>query len=610
MRPAPPEARDVRAPPRRALTPRSELTGERFAAALVAVVLLLAALVFTGLGDAPLERAEIYFLDAARAMTESGDWLVPRYRGEPFFDKPALTYWLMALAQLWLGTTPAAARVVAAASSVLVLLATVWLGTLLFDRRTALAGGVVLSTTVAFVTFGHVAMSDMLLAFWSTLSVALAARALIAPAPAWVVPALGAALGLGFLTKGPIALLIPGIAIALLVAHRRRELPRIGVVPALLAVVFFAIFGLGWFALVYARLGREPLVYFFLRENLERFAGEAYDVGRPFWFYVPAYFAEGVPWSLFLPLAVVRGRADADDARRARMRLLTAWIVLALVPLSLSRGKIDYYLLPLYPAASLLVARFFTLESWRTLDRAWTRVVLVLAAGSLVVLTRALVAFPADWLPPAWAQRLLVAVAAAAGLACLLAALRPTPRLALGALAGTVAGVSFVLAATFLPAFWTAQPNRAIAADVRREQLWRPDATVALCLDPSRAQRDILFHARVAVDERCDLWPLAASRLPYLLLIRPEERRSFSVVPGFREIARYPLLPATALTLGGLREPPRPSEVVLAANYGTADPEAQARARRLYKKTLYLERYHPELAAPEEAEKALRRDRR
>jgi hypothetical protein len=166
-----------------------------------------------------------------------------------------------------------------------------------------------------------------------------------------------------------------------------------------------------------------------------------------------------------------------------------------------------------------------------------------------------------------------------------------------------------VLASAFLPAFWAAQPNRAIAADVRREQLWRPDATVALCLDPSRAQRDILFHARVAVEETCDLWPLAASRSPYLLLIRPEERRSFRAVPGFREVARYPLLPATALTFGGLREPPPPGEIVLAANYGTADPEAERRARRLYKKTLYLERFHPELAAPEEAEKAIGRER-
>jgi hypothetical protein len=164
-----------------------------------------------------------------------------------------------------------------------------------------------------------------------------------------------------------------------------------------------------------------------------------------------------------------------------------------------------------------------------------------------------------------------------------------------------------VLAAFFLPAFWGGQPNRKIAADVRREQLFRPDATVALCADPSRAERDILFRARVAVEQRCDQWSLAASREPYLLLMRPEVRRSFRAVPGFREVDRYPVLPANVLTLAGLREPPRPEEMVLGANYGTADPEAGRRARRLYKKMLYLERFAPELSAQEEAERAVAR---
>ncbi len=565
--------------------------------------MVLAALVFPSLGSAPLERAEIYFLDASRAMVESGDWLVPRYRGETFFDKPALAYWSMALAQLWLGTTPGAARAVPATAALLVLLATIWLGTLLFDRRTALAGGLVLATTLAFVTFGHVAMSDMLLALWTTLAVALAVRALRPPARFWVLPALGAVLGLGFQTKGPIAVLLAGTAIVLAAFSRRRDLPRVAVVPLLLAVLVFVVLGLGWFALVYRRLGPAPLEYFFLRENLQRFAGEAYDVGRPFWFYVPTYFAEGVPWSLFLPLAALRLRRD--EAGREGTWLLAAWTLLALVPLSLSRGKIDYYLLPLYPAVSLLVGRFFAAVPWGALDRGWARGVLLTAALGFLLLARGRTSFPVAWLPGPGAQRLLLATAGAGALACVLASLRPTPGRVLATLAGAVGGVSFVLVFFFLPAFWKGQPNRAIVADVSREQLWRPDATVALCLDPSRAQRDILFHARVTVDERCDLWALAASKSPFLLLVRPEERASFRVIPGFREVARYRFLPATALTLGGLLEPPPPGELVLGANYATADPEAERKGRRIYKKMLYLERYHPELSAPEEAEKAV-----
>ena len=55
----------------------------RFASALALLLLGLLALVLPHLGAAPLERAEIYFLDAARGMVESGDWIVRRYQGEP-----------------------------------------------------------------------------------------------------------------------------------------------------------------------------------------------------------------------------------------------------------------------------------------------------------------------------------------------------------------------------------------------------------------------------------------------------------------------------------------------------------------------------------------------
>src|SRR5438477_7920594 len=59
-----------------------------------AIVILCAALLVPSLGSVPFRRAEIYFADAARTIVETGDWLVPRFRDEPFFDKPPLVYWL------------------------------------------------------------------------------------------------------------------------------------------------------------------------------------------------------------------------------------------------------------------------------------------------------------------------------------------------------------------------------------------------------------------------------------------------------------------------------------------------------------------------------------
>ena len=550
----------------------------------VALLLALAAaLLLPGLGRAPLERAEIYFLDGARSMIERHDLLVPYYRGEPFFDKPPLTYWLMAAGFRALGFEAGAARVVPAVAAMLVLLATLWLGTTLFDRRTAFVGALVLATTGAFLGFGRVAMSDMLLALWTTLAMAIAAHALREGAhPAWWPVALAAVLGLGFLTKGPIALLLPGLGLGWLAWTRRASLPRLRPFILVAATVVFALIGFGWFVAVQRRLGWAPLEHFFLRENLQRFAAGTYDAQRPFWYYVPTYLGEGAPWSLFLPLAAFHALRRDDGPSR----LLLGWLALMLVPLSLSRGKIDYYLLPLYPAASLVVGWFFVTVSWSRRERNWARAVLAAAVVALAVMPSFLFGQPEPWVPSRAALNAVSGGMGLAVLACTWAALRPTPSRTLAILALSAALVIGSLGCLVVPAFHAAQPLRAVVEDVRREQAYRSDATVVACADPLRIQRNLLFHARTVMEERCDLWALASSSRPFLLLLDEEQRRSLLAAEGVREVARYPYLPASALTLAGVLERPAPAELTLAANFATDDPVAETKRKRDRKRAL------------------------
>jgi 4-amino-4-deoxy-L-arabinose transferase-like glycosyltransferase len=558
----------------------------RYAAGLALLALGLLALLLPNLGLAPLERAEIYFMDAARGMVESGDWLVPRYEGEPFFDKPVLGYWLMAAAMEGLGTTPAAARLVPVFASIGLMLATAWLGTLLFDRRSGLAGALVLATTLAFLSFARMAMSDVPLSLWTTLAVALAVLAYRPHAPAWAVPLLGAVAGLGFATKGPIALLVAGVAVLLLVWENRRRPAPCGAGALALAALGFLALGLGWFALVYPRMGSEPLAYFFLRENVERFAGEAYDVGRPLWFYLPAYLAAGLPWSPLLPMAFWRLLRSREGEEAARTRFLVLWVAVVLVPLSLSRGKIDYYLLPLYPALCLAIGRYLAAVPWKKADRVWARVVLIADAAALVLVLARPPRVPDEWLPGPASRAFLLAVLAAGALALLSAAARPTAARATAALASLVAAVWLVLVVFFLPAFATAQPNRAIVIDVAREQEHRRDLRMGFCSDPTRVRRDVLLHIRLAAVAECDLWSLAGSREPFLLLATPAQDASFRASPRYREIARYRYVPARALTLAGLLSLGEPGEIVLGANFPTTDPVAERKRKREYRKAI------------------------
>ncbi len=550
--------------------------------ALFGLFSLAALLLFPSLGSAPFERAEIYFMDVARGMVESGDYLVPRYRGELFFDKPPISYWLMAAAFLTFGIEPQSARLVPAVSALLVIAATLWLGRIFFSWRHAMTGAVILTTTVPFLAFGRLAMSDMLLTLSCVASVALAAEmAKRGETHGWRAVALGVVLGLGFMTKGPIALILPGFAIGLLLlgVGPFRLQPRFHL-SWIVAALAFAATGLSWFAAIYARLGPAPLSYFFLSENLERFAGQTYDSERAPWYYVVAYLAEGFPWSVFLIAALAiawRERGD-ESAQPGGVRALLLWLALMALPLSLARGKLDYYLLPFYPAASLAAGYVFQVE-WRAGLRALGRVVLLACAACLAVAPMALRGVPPEWLPGPATLRLAGIATSAAALALVGIAWRPTP---IRVLAGLAAGVAlvFALATTLLlPPFRAAQPNREVVADIERERRLRPDVRVVVCEDPARLARDILFDLRLPVEERCDLWSPASSRLPYLLLLPNERRGDLMEIPAMRFAGSYDYVPATALTLRGLLAPQGPASFGMIANFPTRDPESLRRNR-------------------------------
>lgn len=551
------------------------LAGLPFGARLLLLLGLAAALLLAAAGKAPLERAEIYFVDGARAMVERGDYLVPHHRGEPFFDKPPLAYWLIAAAFSAFGFTLEAARLVPALAALGAILATVWAGALLFDRETGLHGGLVLATTGMFVSFGRIAMSDMLLTLASTASFALGV-ALLDAAPRRrraFMALLAATLGLGFLTKGPVALLLPGLGLLGLAWMRREKLRGLAGHCLGAGLLVFLALVLPWFVLVQLRLGWGPIGYFLLHENLERFAGETYDSGRSALYYPAVYAVAGLPWSLLMPLALVRLRRET----RGGAVLLLLWIGLMLVPLSLSRGKIDYYLLPAYPPASLLIARVLRSPAAR-FEASWMRTMLVATAAVATLAPIAWAGLPAAFLPPERALALVrVGCWASAG-AFLFAAYRLSPARFIALVTAASATLSLVVTGLFVPALRRAQPNTAIVADVVRERRFRPDLGLVHCDDPTRVARDLLFEARLAALQRCDLWAPATAPVPFLLLVPEGQRETLRVATRF--VGEYPYVPASVSTLRSLIGGVEAGSLVLLANYSTLDPEADLRARK------------------------------
>jgi len=566
---------------------------------------LCAAAFVTGLADAPIERAEIYFLDAARAMVERADWLVPFYRGEPFYDKPPLTYWLLASSFQAFGPGLFAGRLVAA------LLALGTLGaTAFFARRLLTEDGTrgweaaffataILGTSYAFVSFARLTMSDMLLTLLTLGAGGLYLRSEAASRHALLIPC-GALLGLGFLTKGPIAWVYFGALLAA-VAVVERRLPRIFNPSGMAGTLAAAALGLSWFFFVYLREGLEPLKWFFLRENLQRFAAPTYDAAEPFWFYLPVYAVEGLPWSILtLPAFWFAFRPRAPKI----LRILVFWTVFMLVPLSLSRGKIDYYLLPLLPPVSLVMGAYLASGPSPKTLRA-----LALVSGLLLAGAALFPMLPAPFAPPSSLVAVMRGFLGLSALACFACALRPVARVVVAVGSSAVLGTALFLFGAIVPAYRHAQPTEAFLDDIARERVFTPGLEVVVCDDSLRLQRDILFTLRLPVLEQCELWAAVSSSRKFLLIVTPDQEASLRTAESVRHIASREHLPADITRLVTLLDGAEVSKVGLLANFTTRDPVARWKANREWKRLMDTPEGRKAQAEYEERQRRLQEER-
>ena len=562
---------------------------KRESSLLLGLILALSAAAFViGLSDAPIERAEIYFLDAARAMVERSDWLVPYYRGEPFYDKPPLTYWLLALSFQFLGPSLFSGRLVAALLALGTLLAT-WLAARRLiargeDGRVSAVGDAaaffatsILATSYAFVSFARLTMSDMLLTLLTLLAGVFYLRSEAESRQALLLLC-GAILGLGFLAKGPIAWIYFGALLAAFVLIERK-LPRIFTPQGLAGTLLAVGIGLSWFLFVYLREGIEPLEWFFLRENLQRFAAPTYDTAQPFWYYFLIYAVEGLPWSILaLPAVVFAFRSNSPRI----LRILLIWSLLMLVPLSLSRGKIDYYLLPLLPPLSIMIGAYLAMgdPSARTLRT------LAVLASALLIGAAFFPMLPAPFAPPLSTVTWMRGYFVLAALACLATAIRPRARIVVSVGAASVLGTALFLFGAIVPAYRAAQPTEELLDHIARERVYTPDLQIAVCDDTLRLQRDILFTLRIPVMEHCELWQVASSSRKFLMIVTLLQERSLRTADNVRHIASLNHLPADVARLSTLLEGARASKVGLLANFQTSDPVARWKRNREFKRWL------------------------
>jgi len=389
-------------------------------------------------------------------MHARGEALVPIINGVEFPEKPILYYWLALLSVRLLGNaSELALRVPLTVLGVATVLTCYLLVLPYAGRAHARLSAALLATTWSVWWTARTVQMDLLVVFFTLCAILTATRILdwgFARWTGWTLA--GIAAGLGFLSKGPIAIVLPGLVIILYLAATRRigSLRDRAITAGLASCLAVAA---PWYLALNAT-GRDGFLHEVLwRQNVTRFL-QAWDHRQPWWYYLVSFWIVLAPWAAFVPLA---SRLPGRDAgRRALDRLAWVWIAGVVAFFSLSESKRGPYLLPAAPAVAILVAgllegywnRELSLRRKRAVFGVLLFHAIVLLAGGVLALARV----PAI-LPPLTLHAAAVGALVILGSVAMLVGFLPsmkTSRLPLSAFIGTLMLLYVVASVCVLPA--------------------------------------------------------------------------------------------------------------------------------------------------------------
>jgi 4-amino-4-deoxy-L-arabinose transferase-like glycosyltransferase len=344
------------------------------------VIVLAAILFFVRLGARALWSSEFRWAEISREMVVTGNYFWPTINGRVYYDKPLGSYWLVLLATpLTDRVDETASRLPCAIAGLLAVGLLILLARRLYDLKTGALAGFILATSFSFVFFSRHASADV-----ETLTGELAALLLFdrhrERQDGWWVVWLWIIMAFTSLTKGLLGFVLPilvigtfctlidgwaGVGAGLLtgsLANRLRWIVErnrwLFNWKSIVAIAIGSIIYYAPFEVSSHMMGSQKGLEMVFRENVVRFF-HPFDHRGPIYLYVYTVFALMAPWSALLPGALVemhhQRNIEAEPAQSDRFALVYFWATFVFYTLSGSRRS--YYILPILPAAALIVAR-------------------------------------------------------------------------------------------------------------------------------------------------------------------------------------------------------------------------------------------------------------
>ncbi len=344
------------------------------------------------------------YAEVAREMYLRHTLVTPTLGGHPWFEKPALLYWMMIASFAAFGVSEWTARLGPAISGLLTVAAVYWIGrrvelkNVTSEGKLGMLSALVAGSSGGMIVFSRGASFDIVVTMTITIALGFVLAAEIdtdSKHCRWLLSGFYFFVGVSLLAKGLVGIVIPfGVVFAYYLMRRRwprREL-RFSLIWGLpLALVVAA----AWYAPVIARHGWPFIDQFFIQHHFARFVSNKYHHPQPFYFYLPIILVLSLPWTPHLIDALAGARRwkwRSDDAEDKSRVFVLAWFLFPIIFFSFSGSKLPAYILPSLPAAALLAGArlqgFIRGEkvSWAM----WTVIAMLLlfAVGSIVYAER------------------------------------------------------------------------------------------------------------------------------------------------------------------------------------------------------------------------------
>lgn len=322
---------------------------------LLPIIVLSVFLLFFHLGTRPfLSSGEARAGEIALEMLTRGDIIIPYLNEEIILTKPPLFHWLIILCYKLFGISEFSCRFPSALSGILVIVLVYLLGKKFWDEKNGAIASLFLLTSPLFFWSARCARIDSLLLFFITASTYCfwMGYSKLSKKNYWFILWF-LFMGFGMFSKGPVGIVIP-LLIPMLFLLYIKKLYVLKNINWFWGFFVFSIIVSPWFILIYSLVSSYNTEMFFIQQNYVWFGGggEWYKG----YVYIPHLFIGFFPWSLALPMAFIFTWKDLRYKKDEKIVFLWIWIFVVFFVFGMFGKKVSRYILPLYPAVSLLTS--------------------------------------------------------------------------------------------------------------------------------------------------------------------------------------------------------------------------------------------------------------